>query len=137
MNVFEVGSYVWYVPAERAAVYHLLVCEEIVKNTISGKDVEYVFQNTIGNRSKTISSKTCKGDFFNGREEVFRYLLEQASGAINLMLDKQEKIPKNETESKKFDEKTFVEEGVDESADSTIIELPDGTKARLKGGLPK
>ena len=64
-------------------------------------------------------------------------MLEQASGAINLMLDKQEKIPKNETESKKFDEKTFVEEAVDESADSTIIELPDGTKARLKGGLPK
>ena len=136
MNVFEVGSYVWYVPTERAAVYHLLVCEEIVKNTISGKDVEYVFQNTIGKRSKTISSKTCKGEFFNDREEVFRYLLEQASGAINLMLDKQEKIP-NETVNKKLDNEPFVEELVDESDDSTIIELPDGTKARLKGGLPK
>jgi hypothetical protein len=137
MNVFEVGSYVWYVPAERAAVYHLLVCEEIVKNTISGKDVEYVFQNTIGKRSKTISSKTCKGDFFNDREEVFRYLLEQASGAINLMLDKQEKVPKNETVNKKLDNESFVEEAADESDDGTIIELPDGTKARLKGGLPK
>ena len=136
MNVFEVGSYVWYVPTERAAVYHLLVCEEIVKNTISGKDVEYVFQNTIGKRSKTISSKTCKGEFFNDRDEVFRYLLEQASGAINLMLDKQEKIP-NETVNKKLDNEPFAEEVADESDDSTIIELPDGTKARLKGGLPK
>ena len=137
MNVFEVGSYVWYVPAERAAVYHLLVCEEIVKNTISGKDVEYVFQNTMGKRSKTISSKTCDGEFFNTRDEVFGYMLEQASIAINNMLDKQEKTPKLETVSKRLDEEPLVEEDVNESADGTIIELPDGTKARLKGGLPK
>jgi len=136
MDVFEVGSHVWYVPAERPAVYHLLVCEEIVKNTITGKDIEYVFKNIVGKKSKTISSKDCNGEFFNERSEVFDYLAAQASLAINKMLDKQQKdkIPSNPTpviEPPETMEQQYEDTG------ETIVELPDGTKARLKGGIPK
>ncbi len=135
MNVFEVGSHVWYVPAKRPAVYHLLVCEEIVKNTIAGKDIEYVFKNIIGTKSKTISSKNCDGEFFSERSEVFDFLTARASLAINKMLDKQQK-EKAPLEQPAI-EAALVLDQQSENNDETIVELPDGTKARLKGGIPK
>ena len=134
MDTFTVGQYVWYIDPERPKVQHYLVAEEIVKNSVSGQSREYVFETVSqsGKKGKVLR-KNLKGNFFKDRKQVYDFMLEQASVAINKMLDKserkqQEPIPIPEQNQ---------QEGFEENSDDTIVELPDGTKARLKGGFPK
>jgi hypothetical protein len=57
-------------------------------------------------------------------------MLEQAGLAINKMIDRAEYFRSTDTPSPQIEAPSNTE-------DDTIIELPDGTKARLKGGIPK
>ena len=133
MDTFEVGQYVWYIDPERPLVQHFLVVEEIVKNSVSGQSREYVFESISQNgKQGKVLRKNLKGNFFKDRKLVYDFMLEQASVAINSMLDRAERSQsENKTEQISEPEPSF------EEGDDAIVELPDGTKARLKGGFPK
>ena len=133
MDTFEVGQYVWYIDPERPLVQHFLVVEEIVKNSVSGQSREYVFESISQNgKQGKVLRKNLKGNFFKDRKLVYDFMLEQASVAINSMLDRAERSQsENKTEQISEPEQSF------EEGDDAIVELPDGTKARLKGGFPK
>ena len=133
MNTFDVGQYVWYIDPERPKVQHYLVAEEIVKNSVSGQSREYVFEavSQSGKKGKVLR-KNLKGNFFKDRKQVYDFMLEQASVAINGMLDRAERSQSEDKGEQASEPKPSVEESSD-----TIVELPDGTKARLKGGFPK
>ncbi|OUU26780.1 MAG: hypothetical protein CBB97_07120 [Candidatus Endolissoclinum sp. TMED37] len=135
-NKFEVGTYVWFIDPDNPRVMHYLVTEEIVKNSVNGSTREYVFESSNG-RGKTaaVSSKALKGVFFSERSEVYDFMLSQAAEAINSMLDR---ACRNKEQSKHLEElePKVVEESTSEDSEDLIVELPDGTKARLKGGFP-
>lgn len=135
---FEVGTYVWFIDPDNPRVMHYLVIEEIVKNSVNGSTREYVFESSNG-RGKTgkVSSKGLNGVFFNERNEVYDFMLKQAAEAINSMLDRacrDSTLNKNSVNSNIH--QVVEEPAVLENAEDTIVELPDGTKARLKGGFP-
>jgi len=134
MDKFDVGQYVWYIDPERPIVKHYLVVEEIVKKSVSGQTREYVFEaiSPSGKKGKVLK-KNLKGNFFNDRKQVYDFMLEQAAVAINKMLDNAER--KQQEPSPVSEQK--LPEGFEENSDDAIVELPDGTKARLKGGFPK
>ena len=133
MDTFDVGQYIWYIDPERPKVQHYLVVEEIVKNSVSGQSREYVFEAISQNGKKgKVLRKNLKGNFFRDRKQVYDFMLEQAAVAINNMLDRSERSQ----EDKELEKTPMPEQSFEEDND-TIVELPDGTKARLKGGFPK
>jgi len=138
MQEFEVGSYVWFIRNDKPAIHHYLVVEEIVKNSISGTTRDYLFEMTAGNgRKGKTSSKNLDGNYFLKREDAYDFMLEQAGIAIQGMMDRAEY--KNNKGSEDLQESEVAEQPKQniEETEEAIIELPDGTKARLKGGIPK
>jgi hypothetical protein len=135
MDSFKVGSFVWYIDPEKPLVKHYLVLEEIVKNSVSGQTKEYIFE-AINRAGKTgqVSSKTLDGNFFTEKTAVHAFMLDQANEAIDRLLSQVERKPASSVNLKSSSE-TPVNNS--EKSEDTIIELPDGTKARLKGGIPK
>ena len=133
MKEFKVGSFVWFIRNDKPAIYHYLVVEEIVKNSIEGTSRDYLFELTApGGRKGKVSSKSLDGNYFLKREDAYNFMLEQAGLAIQGMMDRAEY--KKDSVSSPTDERP--NQNIEESEEA-IIELPDGTKARLKGGIPK
>ena len=136
MQEFEVGSYVWFVRSDKPGVRHYLVVEEIVKRSIDGITRDYLFETESAGKIGRVESKSLIGDYFVNRNDAYDFMLKQAGEAINRMMDKssyansQPEVVKTSTE---------VSPQVTESSEQEemIIEMPDGTKARLKGGIPK
>ena len=134
MQEFEVGSYVWFIRNDKPAIYNYLVVEEIVKNSIGGTTRDYVFEMTAGNgRKGKTSSKNLDGNYFLKREDAYSFMLEQAGIAIQGMMDRAEYKDSEEVQVPEVEQ---PQQNIEESEEA-IIELPDGTKARLKGGIPK
>ncbi len=136
MHNFKVGGYVWYIDSDKPTVKHYLVVEEIVKNSVSGQSREYIFEAvTPSGKGGKVSGNILKGNFFQDRKDVFDFMLEQASEAINNMLDRAERKPEPAVEM--ASEPVEPENPNIESEEAgTIVELPDGRIARLKGGSP-
>ena len=139
METFDVGNNIWYVDGGKPVVKYFLVVEEIVKNTVSGQSREYIFQTVQpvgkkGDSKVTVSSKNLNGLYFTQREDVFNHMISQASTAINHMLDNL-LGDTNEPITQQIDSSTLAKTNVEE--EEHVVELPDGTKARLKGGFPK
>ena len=136
MHNFKVGGYVWYIDSEKPTVKHYLVVEEIVKNSVSGQSREYIFEAVTpsGNGGK-VSSNILKCNFFQERKDVFEFMLEQASEAINNMLDRAERKPESVAEMTNKPVEPEIA-NIESDEEGTIVELPDGRIARLKGGNP-
>ncbi len=128
MQKFEVGQNIWFISADRPTVKVMLVTEEIVKRTISGNTTEYVFQFNASDKKISVSGTDLVGNYFESRKDAFKFMHEQAGAAINSMLDRAEG---------KVDKDTLSEKQEDKQSDDIIVELPDGTKARMKGGMLK
>lgn len=135
VNKFKVGSHVWFVRDDKPAIYHYLVVEEIVKNSINGSSRDYVFEmKTPNNKTQKVISQNIQGNYFSERTDAYNFMLEHAGIAINQMMDRAEyKTTTEELIKPSIDPGANKEKNIDEA----IIELPDGTKARLKGGIPK
>ena len=138
MQEFEVGSYVWFVRGDRPGVRHYLVVEEIVKKSIDGVTRDYLFETVSSGKVGRVESRQLIGDYFIKREDAYDFMLTQAGTAINAMMDKAtypKPEPVAETVLSPAVDQQF--QGQDDIEEETIVELPDGTKARLKGGIPK
>ena len=69
----------------------------------------------------------------HAREDAYSFMLEQAGIAIQGMMDRAEYKDSEEVQVPEVEQ---PQQNIEESEEA-IIELPDGTKARLKGGIPK
>ena len=136
MQKFEVGKKIWFIDSIQPTVKLLLVSEEIVKKTINGNTTEYVFETFYKGKQKSIPGSSLTGNFFQKREDAFKFMHSQAGDAINSMLDR----ASNDFPEKNDFETTPVEKispiGKDDQEETMVVELPDGTKARVKGGFP-
>lgn len=124
---FNVGTKVWFIDSEKPVVKMLMVSEEIIKKTLAGDTTEYVFQIPVRGDMKNFHGSSLSGTFFKKRQEVFDFMHNQAADAINNMLNSAEE-PFSENNK---NENPLLEE----TSDDIIVELPDGKKARIKGGL--
>ena len=136
-NNLEVGNYVWFVRDDKPAVYHYLVVEEIVKKSISGTTRDYIFELNISGRQRRVESKSLSGQYFVEKDLAYKYMLDQAGIAILEMMARVEQTKPDVQPVAQEATPVTVEEDETSDDSGTIIELPDGTKARLKGGIPK
>ncbi len=137
--MFDVGKKVWFVNTDRPGVKLFLVSEEIVKKSLGGETREYVFQGTHQSKSREFLSKNLTGEFFSDKEEAFAFMHAQAAEAIHRMLDSafgHYNQVYGQPELSPVEPQIEVQEPiVDDTGEDIIVELPDGTKARMKGGI--
>ena len=137
--MFDVGKKVWFVNTDRPGVKLFLVSEEIVKKSLGGETREYVFQGTHQSKSREFLSKNLTGEFFSNKEEAFAFMHAQAAEAIHRMLDSafgHYNQVYGQPELSPVEPQIEVQEPiVDDTGEDIIVELPDGTKARMKGGI--
>lgn len=136
MQEFEVGSYVWFVRSDKPGVRHYLVVEEIVKRSIDGITRDYLFETESAGKVGRVESKNLIGDYFINRNDAYDFMLKQAGDAINRMMDKAS-YSKSQPEVVKASPEISPQAPELSEQEEMIIEMPDGTKARLKGGIPK
>ena len=137
--MFDVGNKVWFVNTVNPGVKLFLVSEEIVKKSLGGETREYVFQGTHQSKSRKFLSKNLTGEFFSDKEEAFAFMHAQAAEAIHRMLNgasRQYNEVYGQPELPPVEPQVKVQEPiVAEPGEDIIVELPDGTKARMKGGI--
>ena len=135
MQEFEVGSFVWFVRSDKPGVRHYLVVEEIVKKSIDGVSRDYLFETVASGKAGRVESKNLIGDYFINRDDAYNFMLTQAGEAINKMMDRAMYV-KDPAPLESVSEKA-AEPAPSDLEEDAIIEMPDGTKVRLKGGIPK
>lgn len=134
MKEFSVGAKIWFIDSGKPLVRLFLVSEEIIKKTMSGNTTEYVFETFHKGAKWSISSSELDGTFFHSRQEVFEHMHKQAATAIEGMLDKTEQTFDNLSEEK-IESLSPHDVSTTGLKEDVIVELPNGQKARMKGGL--
>ena len=140
--MFEVGKQVWFVNTANPGIKLFLVAEEIVKKSLEGETREYVFQGTYQDKPKKYLSKNLTGEFFGDTDSAFKFMHNQAATAIKKMLVTAENQYSNVYGSTTKEDPAPTPPAISEAppldtlvAEDIIVELPDGTKARMKGGI--
>ena len=136
MPQYDVGSVLWIIHTDRPGLMAYRVVEEITKKTLEGEQIQYLIQAAMP-KAKTVKLETIKGQVFSDSEEAKMKLIENATKAIDGMV---EKIQKNvnkyflKTEDTPKQEKTkAIQSSTNElKAGYQWIELEDGSRAQVK-----
>jgi cell division protein YceG involved in septum cleavage len=135
---YEVGDIVWVVGYERPGLRVFRVVEEVTKKTLQGTITSYRLQPPLPvEKSKLVPMENIEGTFFTDKSSVRKELLENASSAIDRMIEKsQNMINKHWSEKPPpqiSDE--FINNDKPIDPKESIVELPDGTKAILRTNI--
>ena len=132
----EVGDILWVVGLEKPGVRVYRVIEEVTKKTLEGTATFYRVQSP--NSTKIFSLETLDGKIYRDVESARSAMTEKASLAIDRMIGQNEKLInkfwKKSTDNpkpKKKKQKGKLEQIPNITSSDNIIELPDGTKAKL------
>lgn len=123
---FFVGQVLYVVPSAKRIVYPLRVVEEVTRKNLSSVNVEYVLQ---GNSTQKIMLSEVDGKVYDSPMHVENALIDAATRSIKAMVSNAE-----ETAKKWFGSDTSATDALpdhESNLEETIVELPDGTKAKL------
>ena len=91
MSQYEVGTILWIIHTDRPGLVAYRVVEEITKKTLEGEKIQYLVQPAVPNR-KSVQLESVKGHIFLSAEEAKFALIENATKAIDAMINKTEKL---------------------------------------------
>lgn len=133
----DVGNVVFFIAAKSQSVIPGLVCEKIVRTSIDGSSkINYVLEIRVKEGMKRVEVNPLKSELFSSAKLVEEHLIASAVSHIKQIVNaavegssswKQEEVtplPSQEEVSR------TIENATDEKG--TIVELGDGTVARLK-----
>ena len=91
MLQYEVGTVLWIIHTDRPGLVAYRVVEEITKKTLDGEKIQYIVQPAVPNR-KSVQLESVKGHIFLTAEEAKFALIENATKAIDAMINKTQKL---------------------------------------------
>ena len=91
MSQYEVGTVLWIIHRDRPGLVAYRVVEEITKRTLEGEKIQYLVQPAIP-KSKTVQLESIKGRVFLTSEEAKQALIENATRAIDAMIEKTQNL---------------------------------------------
>ena len=91
MSQYDVGTVLWIIHTDRPGLVAYRVVEEITKKTLDGEKIQYIVQPAVPNR-KAVQLESVKGHIFLSAEEAKFALIENATKAIDGMIDKTQKL---------------------------------------------
>lgn len=139
----SVGQVLFIVPLKQVTVMPFLITEEVVRKTVAGTDTTYL--GVFGQDKNVVELKSITGKIFHSPEEAKTFLFKALTASISGMIDKaiskaKEWYPEGviksendmESELQPIPYEPVMNSDVQFETNSVVVELPDGTKARLK-----
>lgn len=143
----SVGQVLFIVPLKQVTVMPFLITEEVVRKTVSGTVTTYL--GVFGQDKNVVELKSITGKIFHSPEEARTFLFKALTSSISNMIDKavvkaKEWYPEGiivtyqdnsellADESIPYEPITISNSEVNFETNGVVVELPDGTKARLK-----
>ena len=124
MSQYEVGTVLWIIHKDRPGLIAYRVVEEITKKTLEGEKIQYLVQAALP-KGKTIQLESINGRIFLSSEEAKFALIENATRAIDAMINKTQNL---------VDKIFFNNVSQHRKQENDIITQPAQTKAKLKEG---
>ena len=91
MSQYEVGTVLWIIHRDRPGLVAYRVVEEITKKTLEGEKIQYLVQPAMP-KAKTVQLESIKGRIFLTSEEAKQALIENATRAIDAMIEKTQNL---------------------------------------------
>ena len=88
---YEVGDVLWIIHKDRPGLVAYRVVEEITKKTLEGELVQYLVMPAAP-KPKQVKLESINGRIFQSREEAKEALLENATKAIDAIVNKTQRL---------------------------------------------
>jgi hypothetical protein len=126
---YDVGQVLYVISKKERKVYPVLVIEEIVRKTLSGAETSYIVQLP-DRKATTFPLEAVTDHPFTSAAEIRDHLVRTASDSISAMVMEAETLAQ-------VLRPTPVEAAASlhvepEEDETVLVDLPDGTKARLR-----
>jgi hypothetical protein len=137
---YDVGQILFVVLNKKGQVYPMQVIEEITKKTLKGEEKNYVLQGGADTDSKVLLDKV-DGEIFHSAVEARDALISRATAQIDRLVSNAVLKSKEWYLNQRFDKESietseesssYVQDKQTEQREEVIVQLPDGTKARLR-----
>lgn len=130
---YDVGQVLYILSKKERRVYPVLVVEELVRRTLDGVVTSYNVKLP-DRKGTTLPLETVTDSPYSSHNELRDLLVQTATESINSMIN--EAVSLGETlapaGAARAGQAAQVEDAPDEHPEDVFVELPDGTRARLK-----
>lgn len=131
---YQVGQVLFAIDNNRFGIIPVQVIEHHVKTSLSGTDNNYFV--VIGGTQKKTDLGTLAGPIFDTAKDAGDFLLTRASEKIQKLVSDADDIAAKQFQSKTAEQETVSQiENKQENAEPVYVDLPDGTRAKLSGGV--
>tara|TARA_Y100000593_G_scaffold77717_1_gene143984 strand:- start:662 stop:1099 length:438 start_codon:yes stop_codon:yes gene_type:complete len=139
MSQYDVGTVLWIIHRDRPGLVAYRVVEEITKKTLEGEKIQYLVQPAIP-KSSTVQLESIKGRIFLTPEEAKQALIENATRAIDAMIEKTQNLVNKiffvtqtpNTVSKKITQQLTSQTQSELKSGYQWVEMEDGQKIQVK-----
>ena len=134
---YEVGDVLWIIHKDRPGLVAYRVIEEITKKTLEGEVVQYLVLPATP-KPKQVKLESINGRIFQSKEEAKQALLENATKAIDVIVEKTQRLvdtmffPNKSAESKKTTEMKVSSNEEALKPGYQWVQMEDGTKVQVK-----
>ena len=137
MSKYEVGTILWIIHKDRPGLVAYRIIEEITKKTLEGEKIQYIVQPAIP-KAKPVQLESIKGRIFLSAEEAKNALVENASKAIDAIVDKTQNLINRVFHNQSSLEQTTPTNQPPEETQRELkegyqwVKMEDGTKVQVK-----
>ncbi len=134
---YEVGDVLWIIHKDRPGLVAYRVIEEITKKTLEGEVVQYLVLPATP-KPKQVKLESINGRIFQSKEEAKQALFENASKAIDTIVEKTQRLvdtmffPNKSAESHKMTETKVSSNEEVLKPGYQWVQMEDGTKVQVK-----
>lgn len=111
------------------------VVEIINKRTLAGEEVKYMLQAGPGDEANTVMLDQIDGEVFDSPDKVRSTLIQRATTQVNKLTDlaiSKSKEWYGQASSKQQETQQIQQQPAEQDDNAQIVQLPDGTLAKIR-----
>ena len=128
MQQYRVGQILFLI-ADASKVIPIQIIEEVIRTTLQGKEKTYIVKFP-GKKGTTVDINKVKGDLFTSKDQVKKYMIDNAKSAIEQMVSLAEEMSINIFNVSSYDAPVRLE------SEEEIIELETVNEENLEQVQP-
>lgn len=129
---YNVGEILWVV-SDNPGIVVIRVVEEIIKKTLNGTKTSYIVE-VLGREDSSYDLENIKGKIHRSKDEAVSTMMNNTKKAIDAIVDQQSKMIEELwlSRNKTITQEVSASKNPAENDNYEVIELENGTKARIK-----
>lgn len=132
-DTYQVGQVLFAIDNSRFGIIPVQIIEHHVRTSLSGTDNNYFV--IVGGTQKKIDLSSLDGPIFDTSKDAGDFLMSRASEKINSLMSKADSIANEQFQKSNEVSTEQSSNDTKESDESVYVDLPDGTRAKLSGGV--